>query len=147
MKNKPILIVAGEPNSVFFEILFKSYSIYRIKSPVIIIASQTLLNKQIKKFKFKKKIRLIDYHNLKKYRLDNSKLNLINIKSNLEKKNKKQYIKDSFDVAFKIIKNGFTNKLINGPIEKSEFLEKKFLGVTEYISKSFKKKKICDVNL
>tara|TARA_B100000575_G_C23099396_1_gene634224 strand:+ start:80 stop:1027 length:948 start_codon:yes stop_codon:yes gene_type:complete len=143
MKNKPILIVAGEPNSVFFEILFKSYSIYRIKSPVIIIASQTLLNKQIKKFKFKKKIRLIDYHNLKKYRLDNSKLNLINIKSNLEKKNKKQYIKDSFDVAFKIIKNGFTNKLINGPIEKSEFLEKKFLGVTEYISKSFKKKKFA----
>ena len=24
MKNKPIILVAGEPNSIFFEILFKS---------------------------------------------------------------------------------------------------------------------------
>ena len=55
MKNKPILIVAGEPKSVFFEILFKSYKSYKIKSPLIVIASKNLLLSQIKKFKFKKK--------------------------------------------------------------------------------------------
>jgi len=143
MKNKPILIVAGEPNSVFFEILFKSYKIYKTKSPIILIASQKLVNQQKRKFKFKKKIRLINFQNLNIYNLDNVKLNLVNIKSNFTGRFKKNYIKDSFDIAFKIIKKGFTNKLINGPIEKTGFLEKKFLGVTEYISKKFKRKKFA----
>ncbi len=144
MKNKPILIVAGDPKSIFFEILFKSFKTYKIKSPVVLIASLKLLNRQIKKFKFKKKIRLIDYQNLKAYKLDNTKINLIDVKSNfLNNKGRKNYIKVSFDIAFRILKEGFTNKLINGPIEKTEFLEKKFLGITEYISKNFNKKKFA----
>ena len=36
---------------------------------------------------------------------------------------------------------GFTNKLINGPINKKNFLNKKFLGITEYISYKFKRNK------
>ena len=36
MKSKPILIVAGEPNSVFLEIFFKVRKI-KIKSPLILI--------------------------------------------------------------------------------------------------------------
>ena len=55
MKNKPILIVAGEPKSIFFEILFKSIKFQNFKSPLIIIASFDLLKKQMKKFKIKKK--------------------------------------------------------------------------------------------
>ena len=39
-------------------------------------------------------------------------------------------------MAYKI-----TNKFINGPINKSNFLDKKFLGMTEYISKKFNVKK------
>ena len=34
-----------------------------------------------------------------------------------------------------------TNKLINGPINKSKFLRKRYLGITEYIAKNFKIKK------
>jgi len=37
MNYKPIIIVAGEPNSIFFEIFFKVIR-KRIKSPIILIA-------------------------------------------------------------------------------------------------------------
>ena len=39
-----------------------------------------------------------------------------------------------------MIKNGCSNKLINAPINKHEFLNKKFLGVTEFISSRFSRK-------
>ena len=39
MNYKPIIIVAGEPNSVFFEIFFKVIK-KKIKSPIILIASK-----------------------------------------------------------------------------------------------------------
>ena len=60
------------------------------------------------------------------------------------KNHKKNYIK-IFNVAFRIIKSGFTKKIINGPINKNDFLEK-ILGMTEYISKNLTKK-ICYANL
>ena len=96
------------------------------------------------KFKFKKDIKLIDIDNLKKLKLDNKKINLINIdyitNNKIKNNNYKYdiYIKNCFDSAFKILKTNFTNKPINGPINKSKFLNKKFLGMTEYISKKFK---------
>ena len=34
-----------------------------------------------------------------------------------------------------LLKSGLTNKLINGPISKNSFLNKKFLGITEYLTK------------
>ena len=49
--------------------------------------------------------------------------------------------KNSFEVAFKIIKSGVTTKLINGPVSKKNFLNKKFLGLTEYIADKFLIKK------
>ena len=42
---KPILIVAGEPNSIFSEIFFKLYRNYKFKNPIIIIASYRLYKK------------------------------------------------------------------------------------------------------
>ena len=43
MNIKPILIIAGEPYSVFSEILFKSTK-EKFKSPIVIIGSKNLLN-------------------------------------------------------------------------------------------------------
>ena len=58
LKNsKPIIIVAGEPKSVFFEIFFKTLKFKKYKRPLILIASRKILNQQIKNFKFKKKLR------------------------------------------------------------------------------------------
>jgi len=44
---KPIIIVAGEPNSIFFELFFKVQK-KKIKSPIILIASKKLFIKQAK---------------------------------------------------------------------------------------------------
>ncbi len=143
MNNKPILIVAGEPNSIFFEIFFKALKSNKFKNPLILIASKTLLNLQMKKLGFNIKIRQINYKQLDNLKLNNISINLIDIKYKTNKAfdkisiKSKQYIKASFKIAFKIINTGITNKFINGPISKKNFLNKKFLGITEYISDEF----------
>ena len=48
MSTKPILIVWGEPNSIFSEILLKSIRKYKSKKPIILIGSKNLFVKQIK---------------------------------------------------------------------------------------------------
>tara|TARA_B100000902_G_scaffold58126_1_gene65149 strand:+ start:7970 stop:8935 length:966 start_codon:yes stop_codon:yes gene_type:complete len=144
MKIKPIIVVAGSPKSVFLEIFFKSIQKIKFKSPIILICSKENLDHQIKKFKFKKKVRILQIKDLENLSINNKKINLINvdykISNNLELSNKLQnsYIANCFDIAFKIIKSGYTNKLINGPINKKTFLNKKFLGITEYIASKFK---------
>ena len=144
MKNyKPILVVAGEPNSIFLEIFFKSIKKIKIKNPLILVGSYKLVKLQMKKLNFKKKIKILDQNNLMSYRLDNNSINLINIKYETNKAFEKisfksnNYIKKCFETAFEIIKRYKIKKFINGPINKSTFLNKKYLGITEYISDKF----------
>ena len=143
MKIKPILLVAGEPKSVLIEIFFKSIKNIKYKSPVILICSKRELKNQMKKFKFNKKIRILDKKNIKNLRINNKKINLIDVShevSNNRKLNiklKNEYINNCFNIAFKIIKSGYTHKFINGPINKKTFLNKKFLGITEYVASKF----------
>ena len=148
MNYKPIIIVAGEPNSIFFEIFFKSIKKNYFKSPLIIIASQKLLTKQMEKLGFNFKINLINENYSNMSNLDNKKINIINVnyyfKKPFEKISRKSnvYITECFKLAFKIIKKNKYSKLINGPINKKSFLNKKFLGITEYLAKKTKKKNI-----
>ena len=58
MSYKPIIIVAGEPSSVFFEIFFKAIKNYKAKNPLILIASIKLIQLHIKYFKIRKKVKL-----------------------------------------------------------------------------------------
>ena len=139
MNSKPILIVAGEPKSVFFEILFKSIKRKNFKSPLIIICSKKLINIHIIKNKITKKILCLNSGSLKNKKLNNKFINIIDIDYSI--KDPESYIKKSFDVAFKIIKRGITSKLINGPISKKKFLKGKFPGITEYVANAFKSKK------
>ena len=48
--NKPIAIIAGEPNSISSEIIFKSWKLRKqyTHKPIVIIGSIDLLNKQKK---------------------------------------------------------------------------------------------------
>ena len=55
MNYRPIIIVAGEPNSIFFEIFFKALKIKKFKSPIILVASLSLLRLQMNKLGLKKK--------------------------------------------------------------------------------------------
>ena len=80
--SKYILIAHGEPNSIFLEILFKSLKFNNYKNPIILISSKQVLEKQMKKLKFKYKIKLINPNNLSKVKLDNKSINLININYN-----------------------------------------------------------------
>ena len=145
MNYKPIIVVSGEPNSIFFEIFFKSLKIHKYKSPIIIIASKKLLQAQMKRLSFFFEINIIDKNFDKFNQLNNKKINLINIEYKFNKcfekiSNKSNaYIKKSFDVALKIITKNKFSKLINGPISKKHFLRGKSLGITEYLAKKTKK--------
>ena len=147
MKIKPIILVAGEPKSIFFEIFFKKKKKKNYKSPLILICCKKLLLQRMKEHQFKKKLKILKINELKKINLDNKFINVIDVKlkslPNKKKQDKitKKYINELFNTAFKLIKNGFTKKFINGPINKKTFLNKKFLGVTEFVSKNFKIKK------
>jgi len=143
MKFSPILIVGGEPNSIFFEIFLKALSSKKFKSPIILIGSRKLFELQMNKFGFKRKFKTLNINDLERKKLTNKLINLIdvhyNTKAPFEKISKKsnKYIENSFKIAFKILKSGITKKFINGPISKKHFLGNKFLGITEYISKKF----------
>ncbi len=143
MNYKPIIIVAGEPNSIFFEIYFKAIKNYNYKNPLIIIGSQNILLHQMAKLNFSMKIRLIDINKINDYVLNNKSINLIDVKYHqqkvFEKSSKKSnlYIANCFSLAIKLLNDGFTDKLINGPINKKNFLNKKYLGITEYLANNF----------
>ena len=79
MKSKPIIIVPGEPKSIFFEILFKSLKKNKFKSPLIIISSIKLLKSQMKKLRFNKRIKLISNKDIGSKNLTNKSINLINV--------------------------------------------------------------------
>ena len=60
--NKSIAIIAGEPNSISSEIIFKSWKLRNqfIHKPFFVIGSIKLLNLQKKKLKYKIKLKKID---------------------------------------------------------------------------------------
>ena len=149
MHYSPILMVGGEPNSVFLELFFKVIKKKTIKSPIILISSKKILNLQMTKLNFKKKIKLLDINKIDKYKLNNKTINLIDVNYDQNKafekiSNKsKVFIENSFKLAFRLIKNNGINKFINGPISKEAFLNHRFLGITEYISNKFSTKNTC----
>ena len=150
MKNSPIIIVAGEPNSVFLEIFFKAIKNHTFKCPLIIIVSKKLLQQQMGKLGFEYKINIINKNFNKFSKLNNKKINLINIdyrfKDCFEKISNKSnsYIKKSFKIALEIILKNKFSKFINGPISKKYFLNGKSLGITEYLAeKTIKDNKIA----
>ena len=147
MNYKPIIVLAGEPNSIFTEIFFKALNHKKFKSPIILIGSYALIKLQMKKLKISKKIKLLSLKNLKKNNLDNKNINLINIPFNQKKAFEKisiksnDYIKQCFKIALEILKMKISNKFINGPISKKFFLRSKYLGITEYLADKTKTKK------
>ena len=139
MNIKHILIVLGEPYSTFSEILGKYFKkSKKLKKKVILIGNFELLKKQLKRLNYLFPINEVS-------RIEEAKakvVNLINIDYNFSKTfdnnsvNYNNYIEKSFDLSLKILKKYKNNSvLINGPISKKSFLKKKFLGITEYLSK------------
>ena len=146
MNTKIILIVLGEPNSTFSEILlkyFKKKKLKKIKKKIVLIGSFELFQKQMKFLNYKMPINKIT-------KINDSLKGSINI-LNIDYKFKKpfsvisnfsnKYIEDCFKLSLKLIKNENIHALINGPISKKHFLKKKFPGITEYIAEKTNSKK------
>ena len=149
MNKKPIIIISGEPYSVFFEIFFKIFNsnfFKKYKKPIILIGSKNLIELQMKKMNFSFKINLLDKSNLKKIFINNKKINLIDVKLNFKKpfgkisKKSSIYIETCFDIGLKLMKSNIGFALINGPISKKHFLGTKFEGITEYLAHKTKRK-------
>ncbi len=140
MNYKPIIVVAGEPYSVFLEIFFKAKKKNNLKKPIILIVSKKLLTKQMKKLNFGFKINLIDKNNINFLIPNKNEINIIDVNFKFKKafdkiSNKSNlYIEKCFKVALKILSENKCSGLINGPISKKNFLNKSFLGITEYLA-------------
>ena len=120
----------------YWENILKKKQKHRQK--IILIGNLKLLKKQLSKLKHSFKINKIDYHheaikdfvNIIDIELKHNKVfDKISTKSN-------KYIENSFKACLDILnKNKDKTIMINGPISKKSFLNKKYLGITEYLSK------------
>ncbi len=152
--NKPIAIIAGEPNSISSEIIFKCWKLKKkyIHKPLFIIGSVQLLNLQMKQLKYKIKIKKINKH-FKIRDLNEIELPVYDIdytqKKPFEKISSKsnKYIFKCFEVALKFVKDKKIIGFINCPISKEYLFKNKHQGVTEFLSKKLNKKKNNEVML
>jgi 4-hydroxythreonine-4-phosphate dehydrogenase len=103
----------------------------------------------MKKLNFDFKINDID-KKLKDFsKLNNKKINLINVDYKFKKcferitSKSNNYINETFKIALNFIKQNNLSKFINGPVSKKFFLKGKTLGITEYLAKKTKKKDVA----
>ncbi len=139
MNTNTILVILGEPNSTFSEILikyFNSKEFVKNKNKIVLIGSKKLFESQCKILKSKIKLNEIFHAQDSKKNL----VNIINVNYNFKKayskikRYSKKYIEECFSLSLRIIKENKKFFLINGPVSKKEFLNKKYLGITEYVA-------------
>ena len=140
--NKCIAIIAGEPNSISSEIIFKSWKLKNqfIHKPLFVIGSFRLLNLQRKKLKYQIKIKKIN----DRFRINDLKggeLPVYDIEYNQKKPFEKisnksnKYIFKCFDAATKFVKDKKILGFINCPISKEYLFKNKYQGITEFLSR------------
>jgi 4-hydroxythreonine-4-phosphate dehydrogenase len=142
---KIIAIIAGEPNSISSEVIFKSFQLknkFR-HFPYVIIGSLRLLEIQKKKLKFNFKLKEVS-DKFSRQDLIGNKLPIINVNFNQKKPFQQitnlsnKYIHKCFDKAIYLVRKKKILGIINCPIFKETLLKKKFNGITEYLAKKIK---------
>jgi len=139
---KPIAIIAGEPNSISSEIIFKSWNLKNkfLHRPFFVIGSITLLRKQKKKLGIKIKIKEIK-KNFKIKDLKGSELPVYNVTYDQKKtfqqisNESNKYIFACFDKTLDLIKKKRILGFVNCPVSKESLFKKKHQGITEFLSK------------
>jgi len=113
---KTIAIITSDPNSINYEIIKKSIFFFKKKNKnnYLFIGSEKLLSKNY---------------------INTNILNIKNIEWNKYKK--QEYLIKSFDEYIYLYKKKKVHGLINLPLNKKDFLDNSFPGVTEYISNKF----------
>ena len=93
LKNcKPILIISGEPFSIFNEIFLKSIKHERIKNskrPIVLIGSKDLLLEHMKKLNFNFKLNNISLKNIQEAEIKRNLINIIDINQNNKPSNRR----------------------------------------------------------
>ena len=143
---KPIAIIAGEPNSISSEIIFKSWKLKKkhTHNPLLVIGSINLLNLQKEKLKYKFKIKKIN-HDFTINDLKSNKLPVIDVnyyqKKPFEKLSSKsnKYIFSTLKIGLNLIKKNKIGGLINCPVSKEKLFGNKNQGITEFLAKKTKK--------
>ena len=139
MSTNKILIILGEPNSTFSEVLFKYFRskfFKHNKNKIILIGNKKLFQSQMIKLKYNFKIKEIS--SLKKS--TTKEINIINVDYKFKKtfseitSNSKKYIEKCFELGLKIMGEKKAQFIVNGPVSKKHFLNKKFPGITEYVA-------------
>ena len=137
-KVKKILIVAGDPNSINSEIIFKSWLKLNnsIKKKIYVIANYDLIKEQFNELNYSLRLKNVDNLNITG---ESNELKIINVGLkfhkvfSVEKKNASSYVLNCLDFAHKLALNDDVLGLINCAIDKSLF-SKKNIGVTEYLA-------------
>ena len=145
--NKSIAIIAGEPNSISSEIIFKSWKLRKqyTHKPFFIIGSIKLLNLQKNKLKLKIKIKKIE-KNFNIGELNSNELPVYDIEYSQKKPFEKisnksnKYILKCFEIAIKLAKEKKIIGFINCPISKETLFKNKHQGITEFLSNKNGKK-------
>ena len=123
MKNK-ILIILGDPESINSEIIYKSWKKLpkKVRTKIYVIADIDLLNSQLKKLKYKIKLKQI-FNLENNMKTDNLKVLNVNLPHKnsfkFNKKNLKRFIKQSFDLAHNISLKDKCAGIINCPLRKN----------------------------
>ena len=143
MKNK-IIIIAGDPNSINSEIIYKSWKKIntKLKKDIYFIGNFKLLKDQFRKLNYKIKISKVNG-----IEENNKSKNLKIININLKFKNpfkvpfksSSNFVLKSLSLGHKLALKKNVKGIINCPINKN-LLKKHKIGVTEYLAKKCKVK-------
>jgi 4-hydroxy-L-threonine phosphate dehydrogenase PdxA len=148
---KKIILVAGDPNSINSEVIFKCWTKINnsVKSKIYLIANYKLILKQFKKLKYS--IQIVKVKNILESD-KNNKLKVIDIDLKFKNPFKitsevaSKYVKRSLTFAHKLALENSDSGIINCAINK-KLLSKNNIGVTEFLAKKCNVKNNSEVML
>lgn len=151
MTNK-IVIVAGDPNSINSEIIYKTWKHLdkKTRNKIYLIANFKLISQQFKKLKLK--INLSKKNNLKADdNLNSLKIIDIPLKFNnpffVSKKDSTEYLAKCLTLAHQLAEDKIIKGFINCPINKKLISKNSKIGITEYLASKCKIKDNSEVML
>tara|TARA_B100000579_G_scaffold128806_1_gene103876 strand:- start:86 stop:1051 length:966 start_codon:yes stop_codon:yes gene_type:complete len=138
MSNK-IIIIAGDPNSINSEIIYKTWKKIdnKIKKKLYLIANYNLICEQFRKLKYKTNI--IKIKNLEDNIISNN-LKILDIPINFKNpfkvsfKESSKYVLKSLNLGHLLAQKKKVKGIINCPIDKNLIKISKKIGVTEFLA-------------
>ncbi len=149
MKNI-LCIVAGDPNSINSELVFKSWKNLKknLRKKIILIGNYDLIQKQKQRLKFN--INLLKINSIDDD-IKNRGLKILDLPLkfkycfNVPRKEASKYVINCLNYAHSLCKKRKINAFINCPIDKNLIKKDGIYGVTEYLGKKSSSKKFSEV--